>query len=192
MGNEAPAVEGTLRQAAVDQDQRDAALLGGDDQVGPQVGLDQQREVGLPIVEEALDEARRIERHELMDDGFRQPLLRDAGRADGPGRAENRELLFAEAFDQRDHGEHLADTRAVDPDQRTSRPRDAALAVALGHSCRMLLAALEPMRQQQRRERSRGHRENAVRAQRKREEIRHGRRLGAAGRRSRRRARSRR
>ena len=70
-----PALERALRHAAVDQDQRHAALGARHDQVRPQIGFDEQRQVGLPVVEEARDEARRVERHELMDDARRQPLL---------------------------------------------------------------------------------------------------------------------
>src|SRR5262245_44002904 len=66
-GNAPPALEGALGDATVDQDQGDAALGAGHDQIGPEVRLDEEREVGLPVVEEALDEARRIENHELMD-----------------------------------------------------------------------------------------------------------------------------
>ena len=129
-GNAPPAAERALGQPAVDQDQRNAALRAGHDQVRPQIGFDEQREIGPPMIEEAFDEARRVERHELVDHARRQTLLGEIGRGDGAGRAQHAELLVADALDQRDDREQLADARAVHPDQRARRTRDRALAVA--------------------------------------------------------------
>src|SRR5215471_17712564 len=100
------------------------------------------------MVVEALNEARHIERHELMDDGLRQPLLGHIRGAYRPGGAEHGEILAADTLDQRDDRQKLPDARAVNPDQRARRPRYAALAVALGKPHRMLAAALETMREQ--------------------------------------------
>ena len=47
-------------------------------QVRPQVGFHEQREIGPPMVEEAPHVARHVDRHELVDDAARQPLLRRA------------------------------------------------------------------------------------------------------------------
>src|SRR5262245_59707503 len=94
-GNAPPALKRALGDAAVDQDQGDAALGALHDQIGPEVGLDEEREVGLPVVEEALDEARRIENYELMDHALRQPLLGEIGRRDGAGGAQYTEALLA-------------------------------------------------------------------------------------------------
>ena len=121
----------------------------GHDQVRPQIGFDEQREIGPPVIEEARDEARRVERHELVDDARRQPLLGEFGRGHRAGGAQHVEVPRADALDQRDDREQFADARAVHPDQRARRARDLALAAALAQPRRMLLAALEPMRDEQ-------------------------------------------
>ena len=117
-GNAPPAIERALGEPAVDQDQRHAAPRAGHDQVGPEIGFDEQREIGPPMIEEAPDEARRVERHELVDHARRQALLGEIGRGDGAGGAQHVELLLADALDQRDHRQQLADAGAVHPDQR--------------------------------------------------------------------------
>ena len=123
-GRVAPAIEGALRHAAVDQDQRDVPLRAHQDQVRPEIGFGEQAEVGLPMIEEARDEARRIERHELMDDARRQPLAGELGGGHGAGREQDVEFLRDDALDQRDDRGDLADAGAMDPDQRAVRPRD--------------------------------------------------------------------
>src|ERR1700676_4227652 len=107
------------------------------------------------MIEEPLDETRRIVGNELVDDGFRQPLFRHLRGAYRSGRAENRELLAVDALDQRDHGEKLADARAVNPHQWAARAGNAAFSVTFVYSRRMFLAPLQAMRQQRRRERRR-------------------------------------
>ena len=99
---EPPAIERALRQPAIDEDQRNAALRAHHDQVRPQIGFGEQREVGLPMIEEARDEPRRIERHELVDDARRQPLLGELRRGDGAGCDQHVEILRDDALDQRD------------------------------------------------------------------------------------------
>ena len=126
-----PAPERALRQPAVDQDQRDAALGARHDQVRPQIGFDEQREVGLPVVEEARDEARRVERHELMDHAGRQPLRGELRGGDRAGRHQHGDLARADALDQREDADEFADAGAVQPDQRAVRPLEAGLAAPL-------------------------------------------------------------
>ena len=77
-GRVAPAIVGALRHAAVDQDQRNVPLRAHQDQVRPQIGFGEQAEVGLPVIEEARDEARRIERNVLMDDAAAAAIGRRA------------------------------------------------------------------------------------------------------------------
>ena len=89
----APAIVRALRHPAVDHDERDVALRAHQDQVRPQVGFGEQREIGLPMVEEARHEARRIERHVLVDHRWRQPLQGELRRGDGARGDEDVELL---------------------------------------------------------------------------------------------------
>ena len=127
------------------------------------------------MIEEPPDETRRVERHELVDGALRQPLLGEIGRGHGAGGAQHVEFLLADALDQRDDREQLADAGAVHPDQRARRTRDLALPVALADARRILLAALEPVRDERRRERRRRRRQQAVDVQRERQALRHGR-----------------
>ena len=55
-------------------------LRGRDDQVGPEVALDEQRQARLPVIEKARHEARRIVGNVLMDDIGRETLGDDLGR----------------------------------------------------------------------------------------------------------------
>jgi len=98
-GDAPPAIEGALRDAAVDQDQGNAALGARHDQVGPQIRFDEEREIGPPMVDEALDEAWRVENHKLVDYGLGQALFSEIGGGDGARRAQHGEFPFADAFD---------------------------------------------------------------------------------------------
>ena len=135
-GRAAPAVERALGQPAVDQEERHAARGRRGDQVGPQIGFDEQRQIGLPMIEEPLDEARRIERHELVDRTRGQPLLGQRRRRHCARGAQHVEFPLADALDQRDDGEQFADTGAMHPDQRARRARDLAFTVALAQTGR--------------------------------------------------------
>ena len=123
----APAPERALRQPAVDQDHRHAALRRLDHHVRPQIGFHEQRQIGPPVLEEAAHEVRHVDRHELMDDAARQPLLGQPAGGDGAGGHQHVDLARADALDQRQHADQFADARAVQPDQRSGRPRHARL-----------------------------------------------------------------
>ena len=172
-GDAPPTFEGPLGEPPVDEDQGHAAPGAGHDQVGPEIGLDEEREIGPPMIEEAPHETRRVERHELVDHALRQALLGEIGRGDGARGAQHLEVLLADALDQRDHRQQFADAGAVHPDQRARRTRDLALAVALAQARRMLLAALEPVRDERRRKRRSRPRQQAIGVQRERQPLRH-------------------
>ena len=101
-GDAPPSVERALGKTAVDQDQGDAAFGTGHDQVGPKVGFDEDGQIGLPVIEEAIDEARGVQNHELMDGAWRQALRGEIGRRNRAGRAQYREVLFTDSLDERD------------------------------------------------------------------------------------------
>ena len=170
-GRVAPAIEGALGYAAVDQDQRNAPLRAHQDEVRPEVGFGEQAEVGLPVVEEARGKARRIERNVLMDDAGRQPLARELGGGHRAGGEQDVEFLGDDALDQRDDRGDLADAGAVDPDQRAVRARRARLAAPLGQPRRIFLAALEAVRQQESGQRRAHRRCQPIGAQRKRQPL---------------------
>ena len=57
----------------------DGAVRAVENEIGPQVGFDEQREIRPPMVEEPGHEARRIERNELVHDTERQALSGERG-----------------------------------------------------------------------------------------------------------------
>src|SRR5262249_39246937 len=67
LGKVVPAAIGALRHASVDENHRDLALRRTQDDIGPQVGLNEQGEVGMPIVEKPRDETRHVKGDKLMD-----------------------------------------------------------------------------------------------------------------------------
>ena len=79
----APAAERALRHPAVDQDHRDRAVAARQDQIGPQIGFDEQCKVGPPMIEEAADKSRRVERKKLMQCAGGQALLGERCRGNG-------------------------------------------------------------------------------------------------------------
>ena len=83
-GDPAPARERTMRHPAVDQHHRQTPRRARQDQIGPQIGLDEQRKTRPPVIEEARDIARRIERHILMDDVGRKAIGDDRRRSHRP------------------------------------------------------------------------------------------------------------
>ena len=176
----APAREGALRQAAVDQYQRNALFRRRHDQVRPQVGLRQEREVRPPMIEEAFREGRRVERHELMDRTRRQTLFGEPRRCHGARRHQDTEIALAQTLDQWDHGEHLADARTMRPDQRPRRTGDLRLAAPLRDALRVLLAAFEAIGEHHRGDRRRRGGEPTVGAQRPWQPFSHGGHLHAS------------
>ena len=65
------------------------------DEIGPQIGFDEQREVGPPMIEEAADKSRRIQRNELMHGAGGQTLFGERRRRDGARSHKHREVLRA-------------------------------------------------------------------------------------------------
>ncbi len=94
------------------------------------------------MVEKTLHKARRVERNELMQHAIRQALFGQCGGSDRALRHQYYEMLRAEPFDQRDDRQHLADTCAVYPNERTDRAGDARLTEPFRHAFGMFLAAL--------------------------------------------------
>ncbi len=114
-----PGLEQFFRHAAVDQQQRNARLGTRDDQVRPQIGFDENAEIGLPVRQEAIDETRRIERDELVQYVFRQPALGDLCGGHGAGSDQHPHMPLAQLADQRKYRGQFADACAMQPDQRT-------------------------------------------------------------------------
>jgi hypothetical protein len=83
------------------------------DHVRPEIGFHKQGEIGSPMIEEAPDEARNIDRHELMHDPARQTLLGETTRRDGAGRDQNGDAARANPLDQRQYAGKLSHACAV-------------------------------------------------------------------------------
>ena len=146
----APAVERAFRHAAVDQDHRDAAVRTGQDQIGPQVGFNEERQIRLPVIEKSADKSRRVERNELMHRARRQALLGERRRGDGAGSDQHGEIHRPDALNERNDRQHFADAGAVQPDQRAIGTRYAGHAVTFAKPRRIFLAAFQAPRQQPR------------------------------------------
>ena len=160
-----PAMERTLGDAAVDDDQRNAPLGRRHDQVRPDIRLGEQGEIRLPAIEELRDEARHVERDELVDHVGRKPVAREIGRGHRAGCDQDREIQRAQALDQRQDGEQFADAGAMHPDQRAVGTLQFGFAAAFDHALRIFLAASGAIAEPGRNERRRDRRYEAVGAQ---------------------------
>ena len=98
--------------------------MGLQDQVGPQLRLDPERQIGAPMIEESRDPARHIDRNELMPRPRRQPLFEEMGRGDRSGGKQDFERgpRLQQPVNQRQQRGRLADARGVHPDERPARP----------------------------------------------------------------------
>ena len=135
-----PALERPLRHAAVDEEQRDAAPVQGDDGVRPDLRFRHQRQVRLPVIEEPFDPARRVEGHVLMDRARGQAPPDQFGGAARPRRDEDAEAPGDHAVDQSDEREGLAHARSVHPDQGPARAGSSGKAATLRQAPGILLA----------------------------------------------------
>ena len=142
---EPPAPERALRHPAVDQDQRNVARRRRHDQVRPQIGFHEQREIGPPVIEKARDEPRQVDRHELMDHARRQPFFGEPGRGHGPdvtstvSRARGCARSAAGWTGVRRRSRHASRPAARPGARSPLSPRRS------GNALGMLLAALEPI-----------------------------------------------
>ena len=167
----APARKRALRHPAVDQHHRQPPRRARQDQIGPQIGFDEQRQRRPPVIEKARDIARRIVRHILMDDVGGKPLGDDRRRGHRARRQQDADIQRAQSFDQGGRRQHLADAGAVNPDQRPVRPDIRAHAAALADPRRILLALLQPPLDQRRRQRQHRRGQLPVDAQRHRQGV---------------------
>ena len=142
--------------------------------LGHRSGFNEQREVGPPVIEEAADKSRRIQRNELMHGTRRQTLFGKRRRGDGARSDKHREVHGAKPLDQGDDGENFADARAVQPNQRAGWPRQAGATVTFAEARRIFLAALEAPSQEPRCHRRCGHgRRKPITSQRERQPVAH-------------------
>ena len=123
--------------------QRNAARLGLEHEVGPDLRFDQHGEIGTPMLQEAPHEVLMVERDILMQHAFGQAGAREPRRRDGGGGEQHAQLgpLGGDRLDHRQRGIGLAHARGMEPDQKARRARRAGNAVTLGPAVRLLLAA---------------------------------------------------
>ena len=160
-GDPAPARKRALRHPAVDQHHRQAARRARQDQIRPQIGLDEQCQRRPPVIEEPRDIARRVVRDILMDDVGGKPLGDDRRRRHRARGEQDAQVQRPQLLDQRRRGQHLADAGAVDPHQRPGRADIGAQAAALADARRIFLAELQPPVDERRRQRH--HRDDSLR-----------------------------
>ncbi len=120
-GNGAPALGGFAGDAGVGENQRRAARAHGRDDIGPKLRLGEDRDVGTPMIEEAFDEFRGVDRRILMERARRQARAENARRRDGAACHEHVESALNEAVDERQQRQAFAEARAVQPDKSSAR-----------------------------------------------------------------------
>ncbi|CEG09353.1 hypothetical protein BN961_02778 [Afipia felis] len=169
----APARKRTRRHAPVDQDERHPPVGSRQQQVRPEIGFNEQRKTRLPVIEKALDESRDIEGNELMND-IRRKTPRDDLRRRARARSQkDAQIERAQPIDQFRRREHLADARAMNPDERSRRPREARTATTLINARRVFLALPQPASDKKARQRRRQSRRSPVNTKRHRQGISH-------------------
>ncbi len=94
----------------------------------------------MPIIEEAADRGRRVDRHELVDRAGRKPLLGDLGGCDGARRQKHGGADTDQAVDEGHGRDCLADARRMHPDERAGRALATSDAEALAAPGAVLLA----------------------------------------------------
>jgi hypothetical protein len=98
-GLQLPAAKRTLRHAAVDQDHRHAPIGAVQYQVGPQIGFDEQSEIGLPMFQEASHKSRSVDRNKLVDDAGRKALFGQRGGSNRTRGNEHGKIPDPDPFD---------------------------------------------------------------------------------------------
>ena len=112
-----PALLRALGEAGVDEELRDAARRKGKDRRRPQLGFDEEGEVGPPMVEEPADPWGDVERRELMHRPGREAAGGDGSGGDGSRGEDDGVAGRDEAVDEGHNRVGLADACGVDPDQ---------------------------------------------------------------------------
>ncbi len=111
------------RGARVEECEGDAAGGGGGDHVGPEVGLDEGGERGLPVVEEAGSGVRRVGGEELVDDAGdgRTGHRRAAGGGGGGDKERGVGAGGGEVGHEVSGRQEFADGGGVEPEDRAGR-----------------------------------------------------------------------
>jgi hypothetical protein len=118
-----PAPERPLRHARIHQNQGNFAAVNFAKKIGPDFGLGDEHEIGVPMVEETRHEARHVERNILMKGAGRQALRHDGSRSDGRCRKKNMKTARRKPLKQRQKREAFAHTHAMQPGERSGGTR---------------------------------------------------------------------
>ncbi len=94
----APARKRALRHPPVDQDHRQPPRRTRQDQVRPQIGLDEQRQRRAPVIEKPRDVARRVVGDILVDHVGGKPFGHDRGRGHRARGQEDAQIQAPAAF----------------------------------------------------------------------------------------------
>ncbi len=156
-----PAPQRTRAHARVHKRQLHAARLGFEDEVGPKLALDEDSNVGAPMIQEPPHAIGAIERGINMRRSRQGAARHQIGGCPRAGGDQERKRRIArrQRFDQRKRHATLADARRMQPDQRTAGARCRIAPKAFAQTRRVLLAALgavvevEPRERTQRRTR---------------------------------------
>ena len=141
-----PAPERALRDAPVDQRERQVPRARLEDQVRPQLGFDQHAELRAPVREERAPGLRPVDRRELMPRARRQLSGHQRRRSHRAGGHQHLQggALRQQRLDQGQERAGFADACGMQPQQRPLRTRHARGAEALAPTQGILLAAPRP------------------------------------------------
>ena len=116
-----PALEGPLRHARIDQREARSRRLRAKDQIGPQVGIDEQANGGMPILQEASCRSGGIDGDKLMKGALGQALAHENCRRYRAARHQDFEAVGNKGLDQGQRREALTVAGAMDPDEPAIR-----------------------------------------------------------------------
>ncbi len=140
-GRVTPAFGGARRHAGIHKTEPHAAFFRGENKVRPQIGIDEQTDIRLPVIEKTCDSRLRIDRRELMDRARRQTFRHQLRACHRAACDERGTAGLQQHFEQRQRREAFANARAMDPDERALRPWRARETETLLQTRAVFLAA---------------------------------------------------
>lgn len=127
----APALKRLLRNSAIDEDQRNAAMPYLGEEIGPDFRFRDKGKVGVPMIEEADQKFRDVKWQILMECACWQTRRDDGRRRRSPRRQKNIEAATGEMFQERQERQTFSDAGSMEPGERSPWSRQAGTAEPL-------------------------------------------------------------
>src|SRR5579864_3820634 len=135
-----PALERTLRHPRIDQCEARSRHLRAEDQIGPEIGVDEEANGGMPMLQEASCGSRGIDGDKLMERALGQALAHEHCRRYRAARYQHFEVVGNKGLDQGQRREAFAVAGAMDPDEPAIRTCHSRNAETLGCPLAIFLA----------------------------------------------------